>query len=148
MARAAVLDLLRNDTELAALGSPAGWPALVIVPNFEADQRPSDGAFIVVCWRHTDFEESIQENAERHLELYFHVPTALSTDYGRIDNMIDRVDAIFAAVEDSPAGVVGGDGYRLNYMGFEGRGPDVTDPKYMTICRQAAYMALSCKVTA
>lgn len=148
MSRAAVLDLLRNDTELAELGTPAGWPALVIVPNFEADQLPSKGAFIVVCWRHTDFEEAVQENAERHMEIYFHVPIALSTDFGRIDNMIDRVDAIFAAVEDSPAGVVGGDGYRLNYVGFEGRGPDVTDPGYKTICRQAAYMALSCKVNA
>lgn len=148
MARDGVMSLLRDDTELAALGTSSGWPALVIVPNFEADQRPSDGAFIVVCWRHTDFDEDVQENAERHLELYFHIPIVKSTDFVRIDNMIDRVDAIFAAVENSPAGVVGADGWRLNYIGLEGRGPDLTDPDYQTICKQAAYMALACKVTA
>lgn len=145
MARDAVLSLLRNDTQLAELGTDTGWPDLVIVANFADDQRPSDGAFIVVCWRHTDFEDAVQENAGRHIEIYFHVPAARSTDFGRIDNMIDRVDELFSTVEDSPAGVVGADGWRLNYVGLEGRGPDVTDQGYQTICRQAAYMALSCK---
>lgn len=145
MARDAVLSLLRNDTELAALGGTG----FVVVPNFEADQRPNDqGAFLVICWRHTDFDDDMQENTERHFELYFHLPKLVSTDYVRIDKMIDRVDEIFAGVADTPAGVVGADGWRLNYIGFEGRGPDVTDPGYQTICRQAAYMALSCKTNA
>jgi hypothetical protein len=145
VARAAVLELLRGDSQLVALGTDWGIP-LVIVPNFEADQKPSEGMFIVICWRHTDFEEDIQDNAGRHLEIYFHVPALKSTDFGRIDAMNDRVDAIFRAVEDAP--VTGGDGQRLIFVMFEGRGPDLTDPDYQTICRQAAYMALGDTVSA
>lgn len=145
MARAAVLDMLRGDSQLVALGTDWGIP-LVIVPNHEADQKPSDGMFIVVCWRHTDFDEDVQDNAGQHLEMYFHVPIAKSTDFGRIDSMNDRVDELFAAVEGNP--VTGADGRRLNFVMFEGRGPDLTDPDYQTICRQAAYMALSDKVSA
>jgi hypothetical protein len=144
MARAAILDLLRGDTQLATLGGTG----FVVEAQFSYDQRPNDqGAFIVICWRHTDFDEDIQENAEQHFDLYVHIPVAISTDFGRINAILDQVDVIFHAVEDNPP-VVGGDGQQLNFVGFEGRGMDMTDEGYQTICRQASYMALSCKVTA
>ncbi|GJO41975.1 hypothetical protein [Mycobacterium marinum] len=144
MARAAVLTLLRNDAPLVALGGSG----FVVVPNFEADQRPNDaGAFIVIAWGVTDFEEAIQDNGPWHFDLYIHWPVALSTDFVRIDDMNDRIDEIFKSVEDGPP-VVGGDGRALYYVGFEGRGPDFKDSGYQTICRKASYMALSNKVTA
>jgi hypothetical protein len=144
MARAAVLDLLRNDATLATLGG-AGF---VVVAEFSYQQRPNDaGAFIVICWRHTDFDEDIQANAEQHFDLYVHIPKQLSTDYGRVDAILDRVDVIFHAVEDNTP-VVGGDGRQLDYVGFEGRSMDMTDEGYETICRQASYLALSCTVNA
>lgn len=144
MARGAVLDLLRNDAPLATLGGTG----FVVVAEFSYDQRPNDlGAFIVICWRHTDFDDSIQSNAEQHFDLYVHIPVSVSTDYGRIDDILDRVDVIFAAVEDNDA-VVGGDGRQLDCVGFEGRSMDMTDEGYETICRQASYLALSCTVNA
>lgn len=144
MARAAILDLLRGDTQLATLGGTG----FVVEAQFSYDQRPNDaGAFIVICWRHTDFDEDVQENAEQHFDLYVHIPVTVSTDFGRIDVILDRVDEIFKAVEDNPP-MVGGDGQQLNYVGFEGRSMDMTDEGYQTICRQASYLALSCKVTA
>lgn len=144
MARAAVLAMLRGDTDLATLGGPG----FVAVADFSYQQRPNDrGAFIVIIWRHTDFEDSIQANAERHFDLYVHIPKSVSTDFGRIDKILDRVDVIFKGVEDG-APVVGGDGQQLNYVGFEGRGMDMTDDGYETICRQASYMALSCTTSA
>jgi hypothetical protein len=144
VARAAVLSLLRGDAELATLGGTG----FVVQAGFSYDQRPNDlGAFIVIMWRHTDFDDSIQANAERHFDLYVHIPIAVSTDFGRIDDILDRVDVIFKGVEDG-APVVGGDGWQLNYVGFEGRGMDMTDEGYQTICRQASYMALSCTTSA
>lgn len=144
MARAAVLDLLRGDATLATLGGPG----FVVEAQFSYDQRPNDlGAFIVIVWRHTDFDDSVQSNAERHFDLYVHIPVSVSTDFGRIDAILDRVDAIFAGVPDG-APVIGGDGLQLDYVGFEGRGMDMTDDGYQTICRQASYMALSCTVNA
>jgi hypothetical protein len=144
MARAAVLELLRGDATLATLGGTG----FVVEAEFSYDQRPNDlGAFIVICWRHTDFDEDIQANAERHFDLYVHIPVAVSTDFGRIDAILDRVDTLFAAVEDNDP-VAGGDGQQLDYVGFEGRSMDMTDDGYQTICRQASYMALSCTVNA
>ncbi|WP_230870828.1 hypothetical protein [Mycobacterium canetti] len=143
MARDAVLTLLRNDALLAALGGTG----FVVVPNFAADQRPNDaGTFIVIAWGVTDFDDSLQENTEHHFDLWIHIPVSVSTDFVRIDNINDRIDEIFVAVADNPP-VVGGDGWQLNHVGFEGRGPDFTDAGYQTICRRASYMALSCKAS-
>lgn len=149
MSRAAVLHLLSNDATLATLGGTAiGGTGFVVVAQYSYDQRPNDdGAFIVIVWRHTDFEDSIQANAERHFDLYVHIPKLKSTDFADIDAILDRCDKIFAAVEDTGP-VVGGDGLQLDFVGFEGRGMDMTDDGYETICRQASYMALSCTVSA
>jgi hypothetical protein len=144
MSRAAVLSLLRGDATLATLGGTG----FVVEAQLSYDQRPNDaGAFIVIVWRHTDFEDDIQANAERHFDLYVHIPMLVSTDFGRIDAILDRCDALFAAVADGDP-VAGGDGLQLDYVGFEGRGMDMTDEGYETICRQASYMALSCTVPA
>lgn len=145
MARAAVLELLRADAQLAALGGTG----FVVQAGFSYDQHPNPrGAFIVIMWRHTDFDEDIQANAEQHFDLYVHIVTSASTDYGRVDAIIDRVDEIFAAAADTAVPHVGGDGKRLDHIGFEGRSMDITDDKYKTICRYASYMALSSTVTA
>lgn len=145
MARDAVLTLLRQDSQLAALGGPG----FVIVPNNEAEQRPNDrGGFIAIVWGETDFAEEVQHNGPDHFDLYVHWPVALSTDYVRINNLIDRCDEILRAVEETNGGVVGADDRCLTYVGFEGRGPDVTDAAYKTICRRASYMALSHRVIA
>ena len=146
MARAAVLELLRGDGELVALGGDGFDPETMIVAQFSYDQRPSSvGPFIVICWRTTPFSGEVQENAEKRFDVYVHIPIAVSTDFGRVDAMLDRIDTIFAAVEGFP--VTGGDGMQLNYVGFRGRGPDQTDEGYETICRPASYMALSCSAT-
>lgn len=144
MARDAVWTLLNNDAQLAALGGD-GFKAIA---QYSEDQRPEAAAFIVICWRHTDFNEDIQANAERHFDLYVHIPVKVSTDFVRIENMIDRCDELFKAVEDSTDPVVGEDGWQLDYVGFEGRGLDFEDEGYQTICKPASYMALASKVIA
>ncbi|TDL05453.1 hypothetical protein [Mycobacterium paragordonae] len=148
MARDAVWELLSSDTDgdqsLAALGG-AGF---MVIEQYATDQRPDGAAFIVICWRHTNFDEDIQANAERNFDLYVHIPVKVSTRFGRIDAMIDRCDELFRAVEDATVPVVGEDGWQLDYVGFEGRGMDFEDEGYQTICKSASYMALASKVIA
>lgn len=140
MARAAVLTLLRNDSQLATLGGTG----FVIAPNFSGDQAPNlAGAFMVIRWGVND-QMSMPVRGPHHFDLWVHLPIAVSTDYVRIDNMIDRCDQIFGAVEDTDQPVAG-DGWVLDYVGFQGRGPDFKDPGYETICRRASYYALSTK---
>lgn len=141
MARAAILELLRADDTLAQLGGVG----FVVEAQFSYDQRPNDkGPFIVICWRNTDFDDDVQANAEQHFDLYVHIPSSVSTDFGRVDAILSRVDAIFAGVPDTSPPVVGGDGQQLDHVGFEGRSMDMTDEGYHTICRYASYFALSC----
>lgn len=139
MARDAVLTLLRNDSQLAALGG-AGF---VILPNFSGEQRPNDvGAFIVIRWGVNDMGPAAFLGPQ-HFDLWVHLPVAVSTDYVRIDDMIDRCDAIFATAND--ANTVGADGRTLDLIDSQGRGGDQEDPGYETICRRASYYALSTK---
>ncbi|OBJ08282.1 hypothetical protein [Mycobacterium sp. 1465703.0] len=144
MSRGAVMSLLRGDDQLKAAGALAGID-LVVVAEYDADQKPSDGAFIVVCWRITDYATEIQDNGPAHFELWAHVPVAKSTDFGRIDAMLDRCDAIFKAVNEDGTPVDGGDGRQLEQVGFAGRGVDITDEGYQTICKSAAYFAIGSK---
>lgn len=144
MARDAVWTILNGDSDLAALGG-AGFK---VVEQYAVDQRPEGAAFIVICWRQTDFNEDIQANAERHFDLYVHIPVKVSTRFGRIDDMIDRCDELFKAVEDATEPVAGEDGWQLDFVGFEGRGLDFEDEGYQTICKSASYMALASKVIA
>lgn len=138
--RDAVLTLLANDTELAAIGAAIG-AGFTVVANFSVDQRPNNsGAFLVIVWRTTDFDVTVQANTFHHFEVYAHIPVAVSTDFVSIDRLLDRCDAIFAGVEDTP--VAGADGWQLDYVAFHGRGIDTTDEGYQTICRSASYAAL------
>ncbi|OBK14089.1 hypothetical protein [Mycobacterium asiaticum] len=144
MARDAVWKLLNTDATLKQLAGDD----FVAVPQFSGDQAPAADVFIVICWRHTDFNEDIQQNAERHFDLYAHIRKRKSTDFGRIDALFDQCDEIFKAVEDATDAVVGDDGWRLDYVGFEGRGMDFEDEGYQSICKSASYMALASKVIA
>lgn len=54
-----------------------------------------------------------------------HYPAIRSTDFTRIDAMIDRADEIFAAANETTT--VGIDGWSLVGVQRQGRSPDITD---------------------
>ncbi|OIN79345.1 hypothetical protein [Mycobacterium malmoense] len=150
MCQDSVLQLLRGDTELASIANDATLAGFeltgfVVEPFTTYDQVPNlAGAFMTIVWRTTDFEVEIQENGLQWFDLYGHLPIVLGTDYKLINAMFDRVDDLFAAVENGDP-VIGGDGWQLEQVGFAGRGPQITDDGYMTICRQASYYAIGSK---
>lgn len=134
MARDAIYRVLKNDSQLAELGGDD----FVVLPNFSGDQRPNNnGAFIVIRWGYDDFDRGLA--GPHHFDLWVHMPASVSTDYVRIDNMIDRCDEIFVAANDT--NIIGGDGRILNAVQREGRSRDLVDQGYETICRRASYAA-------
>lgn len=142
MARDAIYSLLKNDATLATLGGTG----FTVEPNFTGDQRPNgSGAFMVIRWGPTDYDRAVQGNASHHFDLWVHFPAALSDDYVRIDDMIDRCDELFRAANDSQP--TGADGWILDEIDFEGRSGDFEDQGYQTICRRASYKALSHKAS-
>lgn len=140
MARDAIYSLLKNDTQLAALGGDG----FTVVANFTADQRPNDtGAFLVLRWGTTDYASEVQTSGPWHFDVWVHIPSALSTDYVRIDNILDRVDALFEIANDADSELAGADGRTVTVIVPEGRSGDLEDEGYMTICRRASYQVLS-----
>ena len=144
MARDAVWRLLIEDVELASLlGIAKANMSELVIPNFAADQRPGGGIhpFIVIRWGADDYEQNFQVGFRR-FDLYVHVPWDFSTDYNRIDVILNRCDDIFdaaSALQQSAAG----DGMILHFIEREGRSGDFKDDGYETICRYASYKALS-----
>jgi len=142
MARDVIYSLLKSDAELATLGGPG----FVVVPNFTGDQRPNGaGAFLVIRWGVTGYAREVQDNGSHRFDLWVHYPVSLSTDYVRIDDMLDRCDELFRAANDSQP--TGADGWTVDEIDFEGRSGDFEDSGYQTICRRASYKVLSHKAS-
>jgi len=146
MARDAVWHLLVDDPKLPTLMgvTPADMQNLVI-PNFAADQRPGNGKvpFVVIRWGADDYDEGFLINFRR-FDLYVHVPWDASTDFNRIDLVLNRFDEIFEAATANQQ-TAAGDDYILHFVQSEGRSGDFKDDGYETICRYASYKALSSK---
>jgi len=66
-----------------------------------------------------------------------------STDFVRIDDVIDILDRILVEIVDA----AGGDGRSVSVIEPEGHSRDLRDDGYQTICRSASYRVLS-RVTA
>lgn len=142
MARDAVWSLLNQDAQLNAMGLNAA----TILPNFTGDQRPTaNGPFMSIRWGTTDYDGQVQRNTDKRFDLWVHFPNEITTDYVRVDRVIDRIDEIFEAANDVE--VVGGDGMVLTSIEPEGRSGDLEDSVYQTICRSASYKAHSYKLT-
>lgn len=140
MARDAIYSLLKNDAQLTMMGG-TGW---VVLPNFSGDQRPNDaGGFMVIRWGVTDFDPTVQANAAHHFDLWVHFPALLTTDFTRIDAIVDRVDEVFTAANETTT--LGADGWSLVGVDQQGRSGDLIDGGYQTICRRASYKAFSFK---
>jgi hypothetical protein len=159
MARDAVWRLLVGDEQLPVLMGVVTATAArknisriaretmkaLVIPNFAADQRPGDGTkpFMVIRWGADEYDPAFLVGFRR-FDLYVHIPWDASTDFNRIDLILNRCDKIFEsanAVEQSPAG----DEYVLHFIEREGRSGDFKDDGYETICRYASYKALSSK---
>lgn len=136
MSRAAVLDGLRADADLTSLVPPEN-----IFPNYSKEGRPnplSPGGFIVLRWG--DLTRAFARLAgPRDLTVWAHWPAEQSTDFGRIDKILDRCKNVLCDLEE----VVGGDGYTLTMIDYAGESRDMKDLGFETIMRNMTFRVLS-----
>lgn len=138
MARATVLDAIRNDSVLQDMG----FDADNIKVNYDGDQRPSDQMFMVLRWETTDVElrgdDSTMTRGPRHLVIWVHMYKEFSTDFSHIDDTLTRLDTLLTNIIDKP----GADGRTVTCIDTEGWSRDLRDTTYETFCRSASYKVL------
>ena len=146
MSRAVVYDAIVNDSELNALGITSD----TVFPNYANDKRPTDtGPFIIIRWESQPYlgasrlggfgSGSGMGRGARDMTVWVHIPKEQSTDFTRIDAILDRLDDILTPLEHE----AGADGYTLTCVRPTGRGGDNRDDGFDTIVRNAAYKILS-----
>jgi hypothetical protein len=143
MSRAAVLDTILADPGLIALG----FNDTNVKVNYDSNQRPSDTMFMVLHWDQEQpglrGDDTIVYKPFKNLIIWIHVYKEFSTDFIRIDNVIDILDSIMTSMIH----VDGADGYTVSLAEVGQRSRDLRDDAYQTICRSASYRILD-RVTA
>lgn len=143
MSRAAVYDALSESSELNQLGITEG----TLFANWSLEEPPyHDGPFAILRWESEpspamfDVDQPVVKNV-RQLTVWVHYPIALSTDFNRIDSILNSMDSVMAGLEHS----VGSDGETVTCVRPFGRSPDFKDESFQTISRNAVYQVLSRK---
>lgn len=135
MSRAAVLDAILVDSRLI----DAGFDNTNVLPNYDGDQRPSDKMFMVLRWEEDDTglqgDDGTVQRGWRHLTIWVHMYREFSTDFVRIDDVLDVLDDVLSIIVDK----AGADGATVTCIEPEGRSRDLKDDTYQTYCRSAAY---------
>jgi hypothetical protein len=140
MARAAIYDALLNDPTLQSMG----FDATSILVNYNAEQRPTDTMFINVHW---DREvpgiggDDVFDIMIKNLVVWVHMYKQFSTDFVRIDNVLDAIDACLYALINVP----GADGMTVSQVNpgpGASRSRDMRDDAYQTICRSVSYRVI------
>ena len=141
MSRALIETLLKSDATLTEIGLPANR----IFTQHDFKEVPQSGLFLVIRWEEsTNFSQTYTgmgngiSRAPRVLTLWVHSPKDWKTDFELIDQVIDRIDNMFAEIEDQP----GTDGYSITSIRNAGRSGDLDDEALNTVVRNAAYSVL------
>jgi hypothetical protein len=142
MSRAAIYDAIVNEPLLTDLG----FDKSSVLVNYDGDQRPNDTMFMVLTWNQ-DSEglrgDDICFIPVKSLTIWVHVYKQFSTDFLRIDNVLNILDAVLGSMID----VGGTDGVTLSQAIPGIRSRDLKDDAYQTICRSSSYKILD-RVTA
>ncbi len=129
-AHAAVLGLLAYDP---VLQSVYGINLNKIWPAQSVDTVPRKNPFILLRWE----EETMQKGGfgrREVLTVWVHEARESSTDFGRINEILDRVEEILMGA----ISVSGVDGV-LTQVTYNGRSGELNDEGYKTITRNAAF---------
>ena len=134
MSRAVILKAIIEDAALSYMG----FDENNVKPNYDGEQRPSDKMFMVLRWGPVDLDPKMMRGP-RQLTVWVHMYREFSTDYVRIDNVIDRLRLVLSDIIN----VAGEDGYTLTLVEPDGFSEDMRDDGYQTICRSASFKVLS-----
>lgn len=140
MSRAVVYDSVINNSDLQALG----FDSAHVLVNYDGEQRPSVAfsgtqfMFMVIRWGTQEFDPRMFRGPW-HFDIWVHMAQEFSSDFNRIDAVIEILDDVFTNILDTP----GADGRSVTCIDLEGRSRDLSDPVYQTFCRNTSYKMIS-----
>jgi len=138
MSRGAIDTAILADSDLVALG----FDEDSVLANYDGDERPNDEMFMVLHWGdEVPVLRSGDGNTRniRPLTIWVHMYREFSTDYSRIDSVLNILDRLIMGMTH----VDGEDGYTMTLAEKNGRSRDLRDRTYETICRSISYKILS-----
>jgi hypothetical protein len=143
MSRAAVYDAILADPDLQALG----FDRSSVLVNYDGDQRPTDTMFMVLSWGNEGAGiqgDDVFSIPTKVLNIWVHMYKNFSTDFVRIDSVMDILDATLGGMIN----VDGADGYTLSQAIPNTRSRDLRDDSYQTLCRSTSYKIIDNVTTA
>lgn len=136
MSRAAFFEALVSDPSLNLIGIDDG----TVYHNYSSEERPSDTTpFIILRWgvrqRPRWSDPDLVVNSPENLTLWVHWPRELTSDYTKLNMILDRVDEVSRNISDLP----GSDGETLSFVHIGERSGDYLDSGFHTIAKTASY---------
>lgn len=130
-----IYEKLTTDAALTLLGITAGK----VFELQSVDERPlNSGYFVILNWQESSLFTNAVKRAPRALTVWVHTPLDRTRDYRTIDRILNRIDAIFADIEQQK----GADGVRVTCITRQGRSGNLVDEGWKTIARNATYSVL------
>lgn len=108
--------------------------------NYDGDQRPSDKMFMSLLWGQKTVDPRIKRGPT-DLTIWVHMYKGFSTDYTRIDDVIEVLDDVLTNIIDT----AGADGRTVSQIEEGNKSRDSRDSGYETLCRSASYKVFSRK---
>ena len=129
----AIFRALADDSELNELGIDEN----AIFPDYSMEVAPRKGVFLIPRWGNQDVTRGIRLGPDI-LTVWAHVPQEITTDYGVLNNVLDRVKWVLTGLEH----VDGEDGWSVTSVLYTGRGGNLYDPGFKTITKNSAFRVL------
>lgn len=140
MSRAVVESSIINDSRMQALGFTQDY----VLVNYDGEQRPTITLdtnmfmFLVIRFGPQDIDPRMFRGPW-HFDIWVHMAQEFSSDFNRIDSVIEILDDVLTSIVDTP----GADGRSVTCIDLEGRSRDLSDPVYQTFCRNTSYKMIS-----
>lgn len=140
MSRAVVYSSIINNSDLQGMG----FDNAHVLANYDGEQRPgiafsgTQFMFMVIRWGPQAFDPRLFRGPWE-FDVWVHMAQEFSSDYNRIDAVIEILDGIFTNIIDTP----GDDGRSVTCIDLAGRSRDFSDPIYQTYCKNASYRMIS-----
>lgn len=125
--RSIVYNLLADHPELEGVE---------VLPNFGFDDPPRS-PFIVIRWGLSPVRRAVKREV-REFSVWAHIPTSISRDYDDVDRILQSVRTALEDVEQFSSL-----GETVTCISYTGTSPDLEDPGYNTITRNAGFEILA-----
>lgn len=134
MARAAILALIGNDSEI---NTTIGVAVPEVWSSNATDSPDATKPFVTI--NIVDQPKVFATQTVTEYEIWCHVPISLIRDYGMIDAALSRIAELMTGATH----LHGADGWTMSSASFQGTSGDLQDDGYKSLCRRSTYRVAS-----